>query len=153
MRRTQEPEKYCETCWKKLFRRRYSGRLEDLTAFQKRKYCSLTCANTKKTVTEAGYRWRAKQLRKDSCEICGERSRLHAHHIDGNITHNWQQNIQTLCFDCHMAHHLLCRRLGRTEPGKAELNELQAAFPLGWTDLSASETPLCPSSSTPSSGL
>ena len=116
------------------------------------KYCSLTCANTQKTVTEAGHRWRAEQLRKDSCEICGTRSRLHAHHIDGNITHNWQGNIQTLCFDCHMAHHRLCRRLGRTVPGRAELRELQAEFPLGWTDLSVSETQSCPSSSTPSSG-
>ena len=152
MQRKQEPEKYCENCGKKLIRMRYSGRLEDFSAFQNRKYCSLTCANTKKTVTEAGHRWRAEQLRKDSCEICGTRSRLHAHHIDGNITHNWQGNIQTLCFDCHMAHHRLCRRLGRTVPGRAELRELQAGFPLGWTDLSASETPSCPSSSTPSSG-
>ena len=95
---------------------------------------------------------RAEQFRKDSCEICGARLRLHAHHIDGNIAHNWQKNIQTLCFDCHMAHHRLCRRLGRTVPGRAELRELQAGFPLGWTDLSVSETQSCPSSSTPSSG-
>lgn len=152
MQRKQEPEKYCETCGRKLIRKRYNGRLEDLTAFQRRKYCSLTCANTRKALTVAGYRRRAEQFRKDSCEICGARLRLHAHHIDGNIAHNWQKNIQTLCFDCHMAHHRLCRRLGRAVPGKAVLRELQAEFHLGWTDLSASETPSCPSSSTPSSG-
>lgn len=141
MRRKQEPAKYCKTCGQKLIRKRFNGRLEDLTAFRKRKYCSLSCANTKKTVTEAGLRWRAEQLRKDNCEICGARSRLHAHHIDGDIAHNWRGNIQTLCFDCHMAHHLLCRRLGRMVPGRAELSELQAEFPTGWTDLNASETP------------
>ena len=152
MRRKQEPEKYCKTCGRQITRKRFNGRLEDLTAFRKRKCCSLTCANTKKVVSESGLRWRAGQLRKSRCEICGAQSRLHAHHIDGDITHNWQENIQTLCFDCHMAHHLLCRRLGRTVPGRAELSELQAGFPPGWTDLSASETPSCPSSSTRSSG-
>lgn len=135
MQRKQEPEKYCATCGKILSRERYNGRLEDLMAFQKRKYCSLSCANTRKDVTNAGLRWRAEQLRKDKCEICGASSRLHAHHIDGNITHNSPENIQTLCFNCHMAHHRLCRRLGRTVPGRAELTELQAGFPTGWTDL------------------
>ena len=141
MRRKKEPEKYCEICGKRLLRKRYNGRLEDLTVFRKRRYCSLSCANTRKDVTEAGYRWRAEQFKKKSCEICGAKSNLHAHHIDGNITHNWQENIQTLCFDCHMQHHRLCRKLGRTIPGKMESQELQPGFPLGWTDLNALETP------------
>lgn len=53
----------------------------------------------------------------------------------------WQENIQTLCFDCHMVHHRLCRKLGRTIPGRMESQELQPGFPIGWTDLNASETP------------
>lgn len=141
MKRKAESEKYCETCGQRLYRKRFNGRLEDLKAFQKRRYCSLSCANTKNIVTEAGLRWRAEQLRKDRCEICGASSNLHAHHIDGDITHNLPKNIQTLCFDCHMAHHRLCRRLGRTVPGRMVSQELQPGFPLGWTDLSASETP------------
>lgn len=151
MKRKEEPVKYCSTCGKVLIRKRFNGRLEDLSAFRKRKYCSLACANAKNSVTEAGFRWRAKQFRKEKCEICGAQSKLHAHHIDGDISHNQPENIQTLCFDCHMAHHLLCRKHGRTVPGRMELRELAAASSIGWTVLDASETPSCPSSSTPSS--
>lgn len=120
MKRKQEPVKYCETCGKIMYRKRFNGRLEDFNAFQQRKYCSLSCANTKNTVTEAGSRWRAEQSRKTQCEICGATSNLHAHHVDGNIAHNTPENIQTLCFGCHMAHHRLCRRLGQTVPGRME---------------------------------
>ena len=88
MQRKQEPEKYCETCGKRLTRKRYNGTLEDFGVFCRRKYCSLTCANTRKEPTEAGLRWRAEQLRKPYCEICGTQSRLHAHHINGNIAEN-----------------------------------------------------------------
>lgn len=34
----------------------------------------------------------------------------------------------------------------------ADIEEMMTGFPKGWTDLSVSETPLCPRSSTPSSG-
>ena len=141
MPRKQEPEKYCEMCGKRLTRKRYNGTLEDFMAFSRRKYCSLTCANTRKKPTAAGMRWRAEQLRKPYCEICGTQSRLHAHHINGNIAINTPENIQTLCFDCHMAHHRWCRKHGRTVPGKMELSELAEIFQQGWTELSASETP------------
>lgn len=120
MKRKQEQPKYCEVCGKILLRKRYNGRLEDFAAFQKRKYCSLSCANTRSVVTEAGLRWRAERLRKDCCEVCGAQSRLHAHHIDGNIENNSPENIQTLCFDCHMALHRSCRKHGIMVPGRME---------------------------------
>ena len=44
---------------------------------------------------------------------------------------------------------LTCGSGGNSNPA---LMEWLMGFPLGWTDLSASETPSCPSSSTPSSG-
>ena len=45
---------------------------------------------------------------------------------------------------------LTCGSGGQSNPA---LMEWLMGFPLGWTDLSASETQSCPSSSTPSSGL
>lgn len=46
--------KTCARCGQVLTRKRFdSGRLEDRTAFEKRKYCSLNCANTRKSSTKA----------------------------------------------------------------------------------------------------
>lgn len=125
MKQKIEPVKYCETCGKQLERKRYNGRLEDMTRYSARKYCCLSCANTRKIVTTAGLRYRAEQLRKSKCEICGNEQNLHAHHIDGNIGNNMPENIQTLCSSCHAKHHHLMRRLGKTVAGKAELKEFQ----------------------------
>ena len=41
MRRKKEPEKYCETCGKKLLRKRYNGRLEDLTVHRREYHSQL----------------------------------------------------------------------------------------------------------------
>jgi len=137
MRRKAEAKKYCETCGAQMSRRRYNGRLEDFGVFQRRKYCSLSCANTRKEVTTAGLRWRAEQLRDPACEICGAFSKLHAHHIDGDITNNTSENIQTLCARCHAAHHHYTRRLGLMVAGRAELREYPRVQKIGWTDLNA----------------
>ena len=122
MKRRQEPVKYCETCGVQLFRKRMNGRLEDFQVFLKRRYCSLSCANTRKEPTEAGLRWRAEQLRSSACEVCGSTLNLHAHHIDGDIANNEQENIQTLCVSCHIKHHHATRKLGQTVAGKMELS-------------------------------
>ena len=37
------PIKYCEYCGKKLERKDYGRRLEDLGVFNKRKYCNIDC--------------------------------------------------------------------------------------------------------------
>lgn len=125
MKRKIEPLKYCETCGKLLERKRYNGRLEDLARYNARKYCCLSCANTRKIITKAGLRHRAEQLRKNKCEICGSEQNLHAHHIDGNISNNVPENIQTLCGSCHAKHHHIMQRLGKTVAGRAVLNEFQ----------------------------
>lgn len=46
--------KTCARCGQVLTRKRFdSGRLEDRTAFEKRKFCSLTCANSRKDSAKA----------------------------------------------------------------------------------------------------
>jgi hypothetical protein len=44
---TAEP-KNCQCCGKPLQRKYYGLRLEDITAFKKRRFCSMSCANTHK---------------------------------------------------------------------------------------------------------
>ena len=117
-----DPEKYCGHCGEQLERKRFNGRLEDLGAFKKRIYCSRACmANgyVKDAPLIGTYRWRASKLRGTCCEVCGAKERLHAHHIDGNVSNNSHANIQTLCISCHVSHHHRVRRAGLTVPGRA----------------------------------
>jgi site-specific DNA-cytosine methylase len=50
MRRVEEESKSCETCGTTMSRKRFGWRLEDLGAWTRRRFCSLSCANTKKQV-------------------------------------------------------------------------------------------------------
>ncbi len=95
------------------------GRLEDRGVFLRQKYCSLTCANSKHTVTEGALLWRARKLRKDVCEMCGQTMSLYAHHIDGDRTNNQPRNIQTLCLYCHNFWHSTLARRGLPIAGRA----------------------------------
>ena len=131
MGRKKEPEKYCLTCGILLCRKRYGRTLEDFTVFMKRKYCSLSCANTRKTVTISALHKRAVVFRGKHCEICGEKSKLHAHHIDGNIENNTQENIQTLCTHCHNTFHHLCHRRGDLVAGRMIFRESQEELKTG----------------------
>lgn len=101
-----------------MSRKRFGGRLEDLTAFNKRKFCSLSCANTKTELTKHGYSWRARKHLKACCEACGGLVKLQAHHIDQDRTNNAPENIQTLCKFCHDFWHSTARRIGRAVAGK-----------------------------------
>jgi hypothetical protein len=133
-KRKVEPVKSCERCGVEMTRRRFNGRLEDMGAFKRRKYCSLSCANTKARPDHwETYHWRARKHRKSSCEACGSTVYLHAHHADGEPQNNEPSNIQTLCVYCHNFLHATAERRGWTHPGR--LPSL-----LGWTDLDASET-------------
>jgi len=119
MPRKQEPEKFCEFCGARLQRKVYNGRLEDLGAFKRRKYCNLKCANSKKHPTHWGtHHWRARRHRKEFCEACGITESLHAHHVDGNFKNDDPLNIQTLCTWCHHFLHATAERLGWEQPGK-----------------------------------
>jgi len=135
MPRVKEQEKSCERCGTPMRRSRFNGRLEDLGVFKRRKYCSLSCANTRVRPRHWGtYHWRARQYRKSYCEACGLTEQLHAHHVDREPKNNEPQNIQTLCAYCHNYLHAVADRRGWTQPGRL------LRLP-GFTDLEHSETP------------
>ncbi len=105
------PTKSCQRCGEAFPRKRYNGRLEDASAYLRRLYCSLACANTRgnwgKSST-ARHREAHKSV-KPSCESCGivlPTSKLHVHHMDGNYHNNCKSNLQTLCPKCHKHAHM-----------------------------------------------
>jgi len=118
MMKKQEYEKCCECCGAVMLRKRYRGRLEDLSAFERRRFCSLTCANTRTDLTKHGFSWRARKHLKAACEACGHPYRLQAHHMNQDIMDNRPENIQTLCKHCHDFWHTTAKRRGRTVAGR-----------------------------------
>lgn len=118
MNKKQEPKKHCELCGTVMLRKRYQGRLEDLSVFMRRRFCSLRCANTRTDLTKHGYSWRARKHLKTKCEACGYTRALQAHHINQSIKDNRPENIQTLCKHCHDFWHTTAKRLGKTVAGR-----------------------------------
>ena len=118
MQKKQESEKCCECCGAGMLRKRYRGRLEDLSAFERRRFCSLTCANTRTDLTKHGFSWRARKHLKTACEACGHPYRLQAHHMNQDIRDNRPENIQTLCKHCHDFWHTTAKRRGKTVAGR-----------------------------------
>jgi len=132
--------KSCKNCGKQFSRKRYSGRLEDATIYQKREFCSLTCANSREKVTPGAYLWRARKHRKEACEVCGYKKRLVVHHCDQDQTNNDPANLQTLCSHCHDYWHATAKRLGRPIAGRMEPHALLMGWPIGHTALRPSGT-------------
>lgn len=118
MQRVPEEAKSCANCGLVMLRARFGGRLEDLTAFRKRRFCSLSCANTRKVLTKHGYSWRARKHLKTSCEACGSVKSLEAHHVNQRKADNRSENIQTLCSPCHDFWHATAKRIGRRIAGR-----------------------------------
>lgn len=113
MPRKSDPEKNCEHCGVPLKRKRTGGRLEDRAVFLRRRFCSLTCANSKPSTVKRGtLLWRARKLRGPRCEACAAETSLQAHHIDENQANNDPSNIQTLCKRCHDFWHSTQKRRG-----------------------------------------
>lgn len=115
MNRKPDPEKRCTICGVRLQRKRWSGgTLEDMTAFLKRQFCSLSCANSREKggLSRKAFHNRARKFRKDSCEACGWRRSLHVHHVDEDWTNNDLSNLQTLCANCHKFWHAIHDRRG-----------------------------------------
>jgi hypothetical protein len=111
--------KYCEHCGTEFQRTDYNGRLQDVKIFHQRKYCSLTCANSRKHPKHwTTYHLRAKKFKKAYCEACGHNKSLQAHHIDQDIKNNTIENIQTLCKHCHDFWHATQKRRGLYIAGK-----------------------------------
>lgn len=101
-RKTEQPKK-CANCETLMMRKVYGTRLEDMAVFKRRKFCCLSCANTRKDPKYIG--GRARKHLKERCEICGSPNRRQAHHKDRNKANNEPENIQTLCGSCHTALH------------------------------------------------
>lgn len=118
MKMKEAAARQCECCGALLLRKRFGVRLEDLTAFEKRRYCSLSCANTRTDLTKHGYSWRARKHLKTACEGCGTGRLLQAHHVDQKKENNSPENIQTLCRHCHNFWHATAKRLGKTVAGR-----------------------------------
>lgn len=111
------PEKYCLFCGKKLERRQYTKKKEDLTAFRKRKYCDVQCM--RKAFVNKGYsrsqtrscHSSAQKIvflieeREKRCEVCGSTRHIDVHHNDGNFHNNSSENLLVVCRSCHMKIH------------------------------------------------
>ena len=115
---TDDVDKYCAFCGKKLERKYYSnGKLESVGQLMSRKYCDRECMKKAflKLETDAG--WYAshnsarninrliKNNNADTCEICGKIGKMDIHHIDENPQNNNPDNLQVLCRSCHMKIH------------------------------------------------
>jgi len=119
--RKPDPEKYCQYCRKRLKRKIYNGRLEDMGAFKRRKYCNQSCmakSFVKDAPSKSALLKRVAPFRGNCCEVCGDTKQLHSHHIDGNRLNDSPENIQTLCASCHAIHHHRARRAGLTVAGR-----------------------------------
>ena len=111
------PKKYCQYCGKKLERKQYTKKKEDLTVFTKRKYCDTQCmrkAFVRQGKTNALYRAAHESAnkvayliegREPKCEICGSTKSIDVHHKDGNYQNNEPSNLQVVCRSCHMKLH------------------------------------------------
>ena len=138
-----------------MTRKYYGNHLEDMGAFIRRKFCSLSCANTRETATLTvhGYSFRARKHLKKQCEACGYTKSLHAHHVDQDKTNSEPENIQTLCKHCHNFWHTAQKRMGKEIAGRMPSldigklsqtsDEFQMAFPIGWASSKATETRKC----------
>lgn len=121
MRQQHKPKaaepRQCEHCSKTLERRRNAaGRMEGFRDFMRRRFCSLSCANSRSKGGESrkALHYHARKQRAGCCEACGTTKRLQVHHIDENWTNNDPANLQTLCVFCHAFWHAMHRRLGMT---------------------------------------
>jgi 5-methylcytosine-specific restriction endonuclease McrA len=113
--------KHCEICGTIFQRKRFqSGRLEGLGVFLRRRFCSLSCANSQSKGGGSRTRShvRARQHLKQCCERCGSTQKLHVHHADENWKNNEQNNLQTLCESCHRSWHATQRARGVKPAGR-----------------------------------
>ena len=106
-----DPDRFCEECGKQLTRKRYGekSRMEDRNVFLERRFCNRICMIlsmiSEEELQKNGYLQRARKYRGDTCDLCGSKEKLDAHHKDRNRANNDPKNIQTLCHSCHMKMH------------------------------------------------
>ena len=105
----------CKTCLTTLERRRNeAGRLEGFRDFMRRRFCSLSCANSRRKGGESrnAYLFHARKLLRPACEACGVTENRQAHHVNTDWRDNSPENVQTLCLFCHHFWHAMHERLG-----------------------------------------
>lgn len=110
-----DPMKHCERCGVLLTRKRFGKRLEDRGVFLRRRFCGLSCSNSKVEVGKSAHHWRARQQKAQACEGCGTTVGLHVHHKDRNPANNSPENLTTLCGSCHLRLHWREDRAARME--------------------------------------
>lgn len=115
--RKPTPEKYCAYCGKKMERRIYKSKLEDLSAFKRRKYCCWDCMRKSFVKKDASLQNNreahasARKLvylingREKVCEMCGSYRNVDVHHKDHNFHNNAPENLVLVCRSCHMKLH------------------------------------------------
>lgn len=131
------PEKPCEICGLPMQRKRFGAALEDCSAFLRRRFCSLSCANSREKggTSSTTFHRRASNQRKTACESCGKpHYRLHVHHLDLNPANNAPANLQTLCPSCHKLLHEKLRQRGLSP------TPLRKADPAEWDACAGTET-------------
>ena len=102
--------KVCEFCGKDFARRRFSGRLEDLTRFRSRRFCREGCATSKREGEHVRPREASRRRYINAglplvCSSCGVTDQIHIHHLDGDPWNMAMDNMQPLCVSCHLRHH------------------------------------------------
>src|SRR5574341_711139 len=127
----------CETCSATLERRRNdAGRLEGFRDFMRRRFCSLSCANSRNKDGESrnAYLLHARKLLKPQCEACGATQNRQAHHVNTDWKDNRPENVQTLCLFCHQFWHAMHLRLGLTpmQPMPRLVSPLLMGLPPEW---------------------
>lgn len=120
---TSTEAKSCLWCKQSFNRKRFfSGRLEDNSAYRRRKFCSLSCAvfmqHSKEPPSAAAARKRTRKMRAVTCDACGTAFNLAVHHLDENPMNNQPSNHQTLCANCHAFWHAVQRRSPRLLPAR-----------------------------------
>lgn len=101
---------HCKHCKKVLTRKRFNGRLEDLTVFKRRIYCNQSCmargmAGVIKVMSDKNSRRQSAKTVATACNLCGATSNLQVHHQDENPQNNEPSNLRTLCPSCHRRCH------------------------------------------------
>ena len=104
-RRINEEPKPCKWCGATMRRKRFNGVLESMNQWNRRRFCSLSCANSRESVGYDALSWRGRKHLKPACEVCGDTYYLAAHHRSGIRSDNSPKNIETLCVTCHAKHH------------------------------------------------
>jgi len=126
-KRKPDPVKYCASCNGLMTRKRFSGVLESMNVFLRRKFCGVSCMGKKMEkplveLTLSGIRQRTHRAipMNDACVECGATLNLQRHHIDEDKTNNMPGNVKTLCASCHAKWHWRNGKYERQFAGSAE---------------------------------